>query len=130
MKKLVILALSVTLVLVAYASAQVQISAINFDAPGNDHQNLNGEWVKITNGDTTPVSMTGWTISDEGNKHTYRFPTFSLDAGATITVYTGSGRNTGNELYMGYGQAIWNNNGDTATLIDGNGGVIDQMSNR
>jgi len=28
--------------------------------------------------------------SDEGNKHTYRFPTFSLDVGATVTVYTGS----------------------------------------
>ena len=130
MKKLVVLALSAVLVIVAQASAQVQISAINFDAPGNDHQNLNGEWVRITNGGATPVSMTGWTISDEGNKHIYRFPTFSLDAGATVTVYTGPGRNTGAELYMGYRQAIWNNDGDTATLKDTGGNNVDQMSNR
>jgi len=48
------------------ASSSVYISAINFDAPGNDHNNLNGEWVRISNSGDTSISLTGWTLCDEG----------------------------------------------------------------
>jgi hypothetical protein len=113
----------------AVAMGSVYISAINFDAPGNDHQNLNGEWVKITNSGPDSVTMTGWRLSDEGNKHVYRFPTFALSSGSGVTVYTGSGMNTATALYMGFKQAVWNNDGDTATLRDSAGNIISQKGN-
>ncbi|HIE30847.1 MAG TPA: hypothetical protein EYP67_00480, partial [Methanosarcinales archaeon] len=40
--------------------------------------NLQEEWVKITNPGASPVTMTGWKITDEGEKHTYIFPSFIL----------------------------------------------------
>jgi len=33
-------------------------------------------------------------------------------------VYTGSGVNSSHALYWESNQAVWNNTGDTATLID------------
>jgi hypothetical protein len=113
------------------ASSQlVNISDCNFDAPGDDKINLNGEWVEIINEGTSPISMTCWTISDEDNKHLYRFPIFTLDARATVKVYTGSGTDTATELYFGQSRPVWNNDGDTATLADSNGSVVAQWSNR
>ncbi|MDD4447945.1 MAG: lamin tail domain-containing protein [Methanothrix sp.] len=113
------------------ASSQlVNISDTQFDAPGDDKINLNGEWVKIINEGTSPISMSCWTLSDEGNKHLYRFPIFTLDAGASVKVYTGSGTDTATELYFGQSLPVWNNDGDTATLEDSNGSVVAQWSNR
>jgi hypothetical protein len=123
------LRISILVLLVAFlvpASASVDISAVNFDAPGNDHYNLNGEWVQITNSGATSVSLSGWTLSDEGVKHLYRFPMFSLGPGASVKVYTGSGSNTPNSLYWCEPQAVWNNDGDVATLTDAQGNVVDQ----
>jgi len=119
----------VFMALVSSAMGSVYISAINFDAPGNDHQNLNGEWVRISNSGSDPVTMTSWSLSDEGNKHVYRFPSFTLSAGSSVTVYTGSGANTATALYMGFSQAVWNNDGDTATLKDTAGNIISQRGN-
>ena len=112
------------------SSQSVHISDTQFDAPKNDNSNLNGEWVEITNNGTSPISMSCWTLSDEGNKHLYRFPIFTLDAGASVKVYTGSGTDTATELYFGQSLAVWNNDGDTATLADSNGSVVAQWSNR
>jgi len=67
------IALMTVLVSSVLATSSVYISSINFDAPGNDHDNLNGEWVKITNGGSESVVMTGWSLSDEGNKHVYTY---------------------------------------------------------
>lgn len=129
-KLMALLSFMAILIMPAASAASVYISAINFDAPGNDNYNPNGEWVKITNQGNEAVDMTGWTISDEGNKHVYMIPYFVLHPGATVTVYTGSGVNSYIELYMGFGKAIWNNDGDTCTLKDKNGNIIDTKSNR
>lgn len=104
----------------------IYISAINFDGPGNDNENPNGEWVEITNRGPEPVNMTGWNLSDEGNKYVYEFPRFTLNPGRTVTVYTGCGMDTDSKLYMGFGKAIWNDDKDTATLKDAEGNIVDK----
>lgn len=115
--------------LMTFSSASVYVSAINFDAPGNDHNNLNGEWVQISNSGATSVMMGGWTLNDDGMKHVYEFPqSFTLGPGASVTVYTGCGSNSGDRLYWCQSQAVWNNNGDVATLMDGQGNIVDQRS--
>lgn len=76
------------------------------------------------------MMMSGWTLSDEGNKHIYRFPqSFGLNPGASVTLYTGCGTNSANALYWCEPQAVWNNNGDIATLIDNYGNIVDRRSN-
>jgi len=85
---------------------------------------LADEWVKITNSDTSPVTMTGWKIADDDAKHTYIFPPFTLSPGATVTLHTGDGTDTATELYWG-GRYVWNNDGDIARLYDTSGNLID-----
>jgi len=134
MKTTSFLTLLVSFLIIAVAtgapSQLVHIFDTQFDAPGDDKVNLNGEWVKITNGGTSPISMSCWTLSDEGNKHLYRFPIFTLDAGASVKVCTGSGTDTATELYFGQSLPVWNNDGDTATLADSNGSAVAWWSNR
>ena len=45
-------------------------------------------------------------------------------AGGQIVVYTGSGRTDGVRFFMGSGRAVWNNDGDTATLYDASSTVV------
>jgi len=108
----------------------VEIISVQFDAPGNDRENLNGEWVKIENQGSTDINMSGWTLSDQAG-HVMPFPPdYTLPAGQTVTVHTGSGKNSQTELYCGRGAPVWNNDGDTATLCDSDGRIIHEWSSR
>jgi len=52
-----------------------------------------------------------------------------LAPGATVTIYTGSGDNSESALYWGFvGKAIWNNDGDVATIYDQEGQVVARYS--
>ncbi len=88
---------------------------------------LKEEFVKIKNFGSSSVDLTGWKIKDEGDKHTYTFPSFQLEAGATVTLYTAEGSNTETELYWGSGNPFWNNDGDTAFLYDNEGYLVDSL---
>jgi competence protein ComEC len=89
--------------------------------------NLKDEWVKVSNKGSSPVSLTGWKIEDNGSKHTYTFPSYTLDSSSTLTVYTGGGTNSATELYWGSGSPIWNNDGDTAYLYDSSGKLVSTL---
>ena len=114
----------------------IQITMVNYDAPRDDNDNPNGEWVKIANTGNRDVDMSGWRLYDNAYKwgtardHVFVFPSgFILRAGQSVTVYTGKGINTGSQLYFGRSPgeyaAIWNNDGDCAYLVDDEGNLID-----
>ncbi|HDN17806.1 MAG TPA: DUF1669 domain-containing protein [Candidatus Bathyarchaeota archaeon] len=106
---------------------KVVISYVHYDAAGNDHYNLNDEYVVIWNRGTSPVDMTGWRLKDRAG-HTFTFPSFVLGPNKKVAIYTGSGTNTSTKLYWGRNRAVWNNNGDTAYLYDSNWNLIDVYS--
>lgn len=110
------------------APSDVQVNGFcsQFDAPGNDHENLNEEWVCFSNrgGD---ADMTNWQVEDEAN-HSYQFPSFMLPVGVTVRLHTGSGTDTAADLYWGSGRAIWNNSGDIVYLYDSSGNLVDEYS--
>jgi competence protein ComEC len=89
--------------------------------------NLKDEWVKVTNKGSSPVSLDGWKIEDDGKKHTYSFPSYTLGAGSSVTVYTKKDTNSATELYWGSSNPIWNNEGDTASLYDNNGQLVSTL---
>src|SRR5450759_2058289 len=89
--------------------------------------NLKDEWVKVTNKGSSPVSLTGWKIGDDGSKHTYTFPSYTLDSGSAVTVYTGKGTSTATELYWQLGSPIWNNDGDIAYLFENSGKLVSTL---
>lgn len=111
----------------ADSTAAVSISAVQFDAPGDDRENLNGEWVQISNSGQTSLDLAGWQLYDESGQ-IYVFPSFTLEAGASVKVFSGKGSDSASGLYIGRGSPIWNNNGDTAVLRDAGGNVISQRS--
>ena len=109
-------------------ASPVFFSAVQFDAPGDDTKNLNGEWVRLANRGEGAVILTGWTISDRNSAEPYRFPAFLIPPKSTVTVYTGSGEMNTTSLYMGRSGPLWGNSGDEAILKDGSGTVIDRAS--
>jgi micrococcal nuclease len=105
------------------AEASVLVCGGQKNAPGDDNSNLNGEFVVVCNRGSASVSLSGWTLTDDGPNHTFRFPTFTLGAGATVTIYSGAGTNSSTALYWHSDGGVWNNDGDCAHLITPSGAV-------
>ena len=85
--------------------------------------NPNDEYVVFRNVGTSPLVLTGWSISDEMNQ-SYLVPQFTLGPGKTLTLYTGSGKNTNESLYWGRRKTVWNKGGDTVIIKDSTGHVV------
>jgi hypothetical protein len=106
----------------------MHISAAQFDAPGDDRTNQNGEWVQLTNRGDFPVLLSGWTLTDRTGSFSYIFPAFVVMPGTSVTVYTGNGMANDTALFMGRANPVWANSGDAALLKDGKGNLIDQKT--
>lgn len=101
----------------------ISIGQLVYDAPGDDNDNLNGEYFIFSNQGDASVDMTAWMVLDESNND-YNFPNYFLGNGSTVTLYIGSGTNTENELYWGSTRSIWNNDGDELFLRDEQGLLV------
>ncbi len=105
------------------SESNVAITATNFIATSPEKENLNDEWIEITNQGEVDVSLEGWTLSDQQN-HTYTFQDFVLLAGTSVKVHTGIGDDTEEDIYWNKASPIWNNGGDIATLTDAESNVV------
>jgi hypothetical protein len=104
----------------------ITICEAQFDAPGDDNENLNEEWVRLCNNTDFDIDMTGWGLMNNVGSY-YEFPDgFILKAGSFVIVYTGVGANAETALYWGRPLEAWNNAGDVATLIDNEGDTVDE----
>lgn len=105
------------------AEASLAIVDLQYDAPGDDNQNLNQELIRVRNDGDKVVDLTGWVVKDESASHRFDFPfSFTLAPGETVAIHTGCGDDFGTTLFWcNVGSAIWNNDGDTAFLLDPNG---------
>jgi hypothetical protein len=91
--------------------------------------NLQEEWIQISNIGSSPVSLADWKIADEGNKHTYTFPSYTLNTGSTVTVYTGKGTDSESEFYWQLDDPILNYD-DTVYLYDGSGKLVSKRASK
>src|SRR6478752_1082292 len=121
------LGLAVAAPIAAATSAQalpaIMIYKVQYDSPGSDtgsNTSLNAEYVVIKNTTRSNRVLTGWTLRDKTG-YTYRFPTFTLRAGATVTVHTGKGTASSTHRYYNKTWYVWNNTGDAAYLRDAQG---------
>ena len=102
---------------------QIAITAANFVATSPEKENLDDEWVEISNKGSSDANLAGWTLTDEQN-HTYTFPDFILAAGAKVVVRTGEGDDSTENLFWNRSTSIWNNGGDLAVLKDSEGNIV------
>ncbi|MET9297156.1 lamin tail domain-containing protein [Streptomyces sp. NPDC003077] len=114
----------------ASAAGSVHIAEIYYNSPGADNRSnssLNAEWVRIKNSTSRAVSLKGWTLTD-ASRHTYKFGTYTLGAGKSVTIHTGKGRDTAAHRYQNRRAYVWNNDRDTATLKKASGARADSCS--
>ncbi len=111
-------------------AAELEISGLRLDAEGDDAQNLNDEWVDVTNNGGADIDLTGWRVRDESSSHRFAFPSgFALRPGATVRIHSGCGSASATDLFWcTSGSAIWNNDGDTAFLEDPSGNIVDRLA--
>ncbi|MFO7661310.1 MAG: lamin tail domain-containing protein [Chloroflexota bacterium] len=107
-------------------TGDVRITKIFFD--GAVFQTESDEFVEIKNFDTKPIRLQNWKLHDEGVKHTYTFPNYTIQPGQSCRVYTNENHPDWCGFNWGNNRAIWNNDGDVATLKDSSGKTISTCS--
>ncbi len=91
----------------------------NADGETNSRQD---EYVVIANTGTAAADLSGWRLNDNVAVR-FDFPDgHVLQPGATITIYGGGGAE-----FTGFGGLGLNDNGDTLTLRDADGGTVDTL---
>ena len=100
-------------------SACLSISGSRFDAAGTDRQNLNGEYVVVTNRCSATAGLRGWRVHDRYTQHVYQFPSsFTLGPGRSVFVHTGRGPNSARHLYWNRGREVWSNRAWERAYLD------------
>jgi Lamin Tail Domain len=111
----------------ASAAPAIQFGVIQYDSPGTDdgsNASLNAEIVVIKNVGGRRVQLKGFSVRDVSGR-TFTFPAMRLRPGGAVRLHTGNGTNTARHVYWRQSNYVWNNGGDTATLRNAAGRVID-----
>ena len=107
---------------VAATSGSEDIQITTMDCKGQP------EIVVIENTGNSSQNLTGWKVEDDGPTYTFNFPTgFSLEPGSLVELISGeSGDDTDKTIFWN-NRTVWNNDGDTASLIDSSGQLAFEM---
>jgi hypothetical protein len=92
----------------------LRVVYIVYDLPPDD---LSTEYVRLQSYAPAFVDMTGWNLADQDGNF-FTFPSFALNAGAFVRVWTKAGANSATDLYWGLSAPVWNNDHDCARLRD------------
>lgn len=107
--------------------SNVQITDIFYD--GQVPRVESDEYVEITNLGVSEVDLTGWVLKDISGNPSFTFPSYILQPGKQLRVYTNEVHSEYGGFTFGYGKAIWNNNDpDTAALFNDQGQEVSRRS--
>ncbi|MGB0653495.1 MAG: lamin tail domain-containing protein [Thermoplasmatota archaeon] len=103
--------------------AEVVLAEV-YPAPAEGHH----EFVELWNRGGEAQSLTGWSIEDAaGARYTFD-TTWDLQPGARLVVWSGPGSQETAEGPAWRSTSVWNNGGDHASLYDGTGNLVDELS--
>ncbi|MCJ7666285.1 MAG: thermonuclease family protein [Actinobacteria bacterium] len=102
---------------------------IFYDAPGNDNENINGEYIVLENTGSMILNTSGWTVKDSGT-NIYPFGGYKFNPDTRIILFSGEGMDGGKNgteryLYWNSPRPVWNNDHDTLYLRDSEGLLIE-----
>jgi hypothetical protein len=86
------------------------------------------EIVVLENRGSEPIRLSGWVLHDEGRKHEYELSMISLLSGQRVSILTGPDAAPTTGAVVWKQQNVWNNDGDTAHLINPNQTLVDQTN--
>ena len=96
-------------------------------APPGGPEQLNGEYATLVNRSAANVAIGGWRLCDLRTR-CFRFPPGArVLGGGQVRVYTGYGMTDGFSFFMNNDRAVWNDDGDEATLFDERGEVVTRL---
>jgi len=101
----------------------VKIAGQHFDAREYDEENLNDEYLIISNENDFAFDLTRFLLRDQAG-HEFVL-SLILPANGEVMVRTGSGVNDNSNYYLGCDDPIWNNDYETAYLWDDEGKLVD-----
>ena len=104
-------------------------TSFHANAPGDDRENVNGEYLRLCNITTQPQSLDGYRITDATGA-SWDLPPIIVPAGHTVKIHSGIGDNQADPasqlaIFLGSPMPIWNNKEDRATLYDRYDAVVD-----
>ncbi|RME29099.1 MAG: hypothetical protein D6798_00950, partial [Deltaproteobacteria bacterium] len=107
----------------------LHITSFHANAPGDDRDNVNGEYLRVCNISQHEVELAGYRLTDLSGR-SFTLPSVILPPGATVKIHSGVGENRTSpdeqiEIYLGSDGPIWNNTRDRATIYDRHGHVVD-----
>lgn len=94
------------------------ISTVNYD--GEVYQVESDEYVEIKNAGQGTLQLEGYYVMGSKGEEKYTFPALELAPGETVKVYTNQG-----DYSFESADALWSNSGETVTLYDADGNVVD-----
>jgi endonuclease YncB( thermonuclease family) len=108
------------------------ITSFHANPPGDESQDLNSEYVRFANVSGVPQSLAGYTLANRRGQR-YRFPELVVPPGFTVMVHTGAGPDAVDparqlQLHWHRRFGAWSNRGDTASLLDGAGYLVDRAT--
>ena len=120
----------------ASAAGPVKITAAYYDPVPNGpdpgtNAGRNSEYIVIRNGGTKNIALTGFVLHDAprlGTTNKFAFPNFTLRAGKSARIHTGSGSNNATDLYWGKTVYMWGDDSDTAKLHNRSGSNVSVCS--
>ena len=139
--------LAMIIVLAASVNAGVVISEImaqsTLDQEYGDEKNHNGDWFELTNTGSEAVTLAGWSwIDTEGNDGQIELPTLTLAAGESVIVLNEDSADADFAKVWGLDSSVqiiyeddmdgdynkFGYKGDSLTLYDASGNVVDSVS--
>lgn len=99
----------------------VSIVSVQYDAPGDDRENLNGEYIVLASRET--INLKGWTVADNSGT-VYTFSDVILHPGNTLTLHVGYGVPSETHLYWNLTAPLLGNDADAVTVRDPAGKAI------
>ncbi len=87
------------------------VYTFRYNAPGDDRENLAGEFVEFRNACQDALDVTGWRLEDSKGQG-YVFGSFAVGGKSTFRLRTGQGDDNETDLFWGLSMPVWNNDGD------------------
>jgi len=108
--------------------ADLHVTSFHANAPGDDAVHVNGEYARLANMTTGPLSLAGWSFRNRAGQQ-FPLPAMVLPPGHTVRVHSGIGTDQTDptqplDLYLGSERPIWNDDRDTLELIAPDGRVV------
>ncbi|MEL7208628.1 MAG: lamin tail domain-containing protein, partial [Actinomycetota bacterium] len=105
------------------SASGLRIGPTQANAPGDDRDNLDQEWIELVNEGPTAVDLGGWVLRDDTTSNRFSLPSVTVEPGRSLRVVTGIGPDGDDVLHLDEEFPIWSNGGDTVLLIDPEGVV-------